>query len=132
MENDAPFYLVDREWLEAKRLSFSVLVEERLCPVCRDRFRNGGLASEEEVVSCLREHCSTREDYLNPRLPLLELAFRLLLASPGPLSMEDVQKRLQLLVAKGPYHKDTSREALERLLDRDTYYGIRRLDATGR
>ena len=46
--------------------------------------------------------------------------------------MEDVQKRLQLLVAKGPYPKDTSQEALERLLDLDTYYGIRRLEATGR
>lgn len=98
------------------------MVRGCLCPHHREQ---ADAAAPEELVATISQCCSQGPDYLEPRLPLLEAIFRLLLARGNrPLEAEDIAQELSR--SRGlPLYPET----VERLLQAEPrFYGVCRID----
>jgi hypothetical protein len=120
------------------------LVVERFCPESRRRIgeplqrqlaqTDGGgrvVVTPEEGAygdnpfDVIAECCAHKPDYIHRQLPLMEMLFRLFLASGNaPLTIEELQLRLQEYYIDAV--RDLSERNLQRLLDNDNFYGIQR------
>ena len=115
---------IDLDWFEESGRSFAVICRHCLCSHCGER-----LASEPEAVTPaslianVKDCCSNVPGFIEPRLPLLEKMFRLLLSEGNrPLSLDEVTARLGLYV-DNPASLTPS--VLKRLLDNNQHYGFR-------
>jgi hypothetical protein len=73
----------------------------------------------------IAECCALKPDYIHRQLPLMEMLFRLFLASGNaPLTIEELQLKLQEHYIDAV--RDLSERTLQRMLDSDTFYGIQR------
>lgn len=144
-----PFYYINLSWFERVDRSFSMLAQARMCASCREK-----LGTEEEVTEpsvdkktgkvvftkkkapfgsnpfvVIRDCCSKARDYIRPEQPLLELVFRVFLANANqPLTAEQLHDRLVEWLGSAISTKDISAPRLQRILDGDRFYGIRRLE----
>lgn len=117
-------YHVDLRWYEQTYRSLAVLVGRCLCPSCQVRLAG---AREEQLLATLQEHCSDLPDYRSPRLPLMEILFRILLAHGNEaVSLKQLQQEAAEWTSAAD-GRDVSPAILRRLLDADTFYGIRPL-----
>lgn len=117
-------YHVDLRWYEQTYRSLAVLVGRCLCPSCRVRLAGAG---EEDLLAALQEHCSDLPDYRSPRLPLIEILFRILLSHGNePVSLKQLQQEAVEWTSAAD-GRDVSPATLRRLLDADSFYGIRPL-----
>ena len=144
LDGDSPRYAIDPAWLEQRGRSIRSLVVERFCPDSRRRLgepvqqeraqtdtaRRVVFVAQsgtygENAFDVIVECCATKPDYINRRLPLMEMLFRLFLASGNaPLTIEELQLRLQEHYIDAV--RDLSGRTLQRLLDGDSFYGIQR------
>ncbi|MBI4297635.1 MAG: hypothetical protein HY676_03800 [Chloroflexi bacterium] len=123
---------LDLDWQESQGRSLDILLEGRLCESCRSRRsrprRKGSSASKktrvEELRAQIQSCCSRKDDFITPRTPLLEAAFRLLLSREMPLSLEEMVRELSRR-RRSYFTEELMRERLERMLARDTFYGFR-------
>ncbi|MBI4295247.1 MAG: hypothetical protein HY669_03670 [Chloroflexi bacterium] len=118
-DEGAKRYFIDKAWHRQRGRSLAALVQSRLCQSCQAK-----PLGEDEVLDNVERCCSRTDGFITPGQPLQERVFRLLLAKGGqPMSLSDMLKELKRrggvgLVAVSP-------RALDRILGRDTFYGIR-------
>ncbi len=113
--------------VSAGNRSFFTLVQNYLCPKCRERLEAGEAEIPAgELLSTIRDCCSKTPEFITPKLSLLESVFRLFLANGNqPLDSEELGKQLRERCSGGSYR--TSAEVLSRLLSDEQYYGIRQV-----
>lgn len=115
-------YFVDVEWFRRNKRSLEVLIERRICPSCRSKPKRKP-SDVAALIDVIRTCCSSSSDFMNARLPILEVIFRLLLANGNqPLALETLT--LQLNENRKGVLPPVSTDTLQRLLDRDKSYGI--------
>jgi hypothetical protein len=124
-EQAAGRWFIDLDWLERNNRSFAVLARSCLCHACHQRFWGGGEAiSAAGIISSVKGCCSQSPEFITGRLPVLESVFRLLLANGNqPLGLAELEKRLAERRGDAPHRTPT--ESLVRLLENDSYYGLR-------
>ena len=127
-EGDAerPRYHIDLEWYEANERSFQDMIASRIdekedAPRKTTRRRKASSGPSMAELAKI-------EGFVNPDLPILEATFRLLLVHENkPM---DVEQLGQELAERGIGIKDArvvTPETLTRVLDSDSYYGMRRV-----
>ncbi len=123
-----PRWFIDLDWYQQNNRSFATLAERCLCSDCRERLKvESGEASAGDLLTAIRDCCSKASEYITGGLPILESAFRLLLASGNqPLGLEELRE--QLSERRGGDAYRTSGEVLPRLLKSDRYYGLRQIE----
>ena len=121
-------YIVDPKVIEAGGRDSSVLVGSRLCDSCQteiDPFQFAPKVRFAELVKVVRSHCSHTPQYLDPSLPTLEIAFRLLLVKGNrSTSLVGIHDQLSAILMNAVWPRYISEQDLERMLSQDTYYGI--------
>ena len=119
----AGVYAIDLKWYDANRRSFAVLVRPCLCSTHR---RLGAEHSVEHILKTVRDCCARSPAFLSRKLPVLETAFRLFLADGNrPMPLEEIEQKLVRLRGRSSC---PPLPILARLLESDSYYGIRRVD----
>lgn len=112
-------YFIDREWFQEKGRSLNVLLGSRLCESCLKKFEaNQGV---DKLWSRFKSCCSKQQGFSSPHLPLKERVFRLFLVKDNaPLTTDEI---LGELSERGG-GDSLSSATLERLLEKDHYYGF--------
>jgi len=121
-------WFIDLDWYQQHSRSFVTLAREYLCPNCAQRWATEKKQlSAEVLLTNIRDCCSHVPGFINDRLPVLESAFRLLLANNNqPIELEELGRQLSELRGGDTYR--TSADILFRLLSKDTYYGFRQIE----
>jgi len=118
-------WFIDLDWYQQYKRSFPSLARDCLCTKCYKRLH----ASENEIpaneiIETIKGCCANDPQYITGNLPILESAFRILIANGNqPMKMEDLSKQLSERRGGDTYH--TSPRILYRLLTNDIYYGLR-------
>ena len=119
-----PGWFIDLDWFQQNNRSFFALAQSCLCPKCREELR--GEISAADLVTTIKDCCSTNPGFVTGELPILASIFRLFLANGNqPLDLEELGKQLSEWRGRDTYR--TSAEILSRLLQRDQYYGLRQV-----
>ncbi|HEY33614.1 MAG TPA: hypothetical protein G4O10_11010 [Dehalococcoidia bacterium] len=124
-EQEELCWSIDMDWFEANERSLVALVRGSLCSKCRKRLDSEGkLTSLDDLLTAIRDCCSTEPAYISGELPIMESVFRLFLAN-GNQPLDLIEMGRQLSERRGVDTYRTSVEILSRLLKNDRYYGIR-------
>jgi len=116
-------YFIDLDWYQQQERSFATLATSRLCPTSRKKEKT---KSEAALLRTIKQCCSKRDGFITPNMPLLEMVFRLLLASGNqPLELGQMQEQLLKWLGDTTNSRDLSILKLKRILDNDHYYGLR-------
>ena len=128
-------YQVDIKAFEGSGRSFQYSVYTRMSE--RGMAQLGGTATEmpesfgtpSEIMKIVGSICSKEPDYLLPGTPISEAVYRLLIANGNrPMSLLDIQTGLASAWASVIYLKNLSDEVVQRMLDSQNEYFIRRVD----
>lgn len=125
-----PLYRIDPAFFEEQGLCLDQILRLRRCPFCQDRLRDRppGSVSLEEHLEGFLDCCARRRDFIRPGTPLLEAVFRILLAAQNrPASLSTLYVALHDWWGGHESPRYVDPERLKALLDRDLYYGIRRV-----
>ncbi len=115
-----PSYFIDLNWYERSGRSFPLLARACLCPTHRERLTPED--NPDALLEIIRNCCSKVEGFFNARLTVKELIFRLFLTNGDqPLELEEIAERF------GEWKSKVSTQTLRRLLDNDSYYGLRQV-----
>lgn len=145
---EAKRYFIDRTWFDENDLVFEEVVQARLCAECQSKLgteelvrkpvydkKTGRMTFElrperfaANPVQKIKEHCSKARDFITPEMPTLEAVFRVLLASGNqPMPLDHVRELLvEWCPSGGCQWLLLPLEVLERVIEHDNYYGIRR------
>lgn len=123
-EPELPKYHIDEGWYERQGRSLQHMIEARLAPSegaeekpARKRGRAARAPTMEDVAKV--------EGFVNPQLPLMEAVFRLLLVHQNkPLDLEEISQELAERGIGVTDARAVRPDILERMVDRDTHYGI--------
>jgi hypothetical protein len=116
-------YCIDLDWYREQGRSFPLLATSRLCPSSQKKKIP---KSETALLNTIKQCCSKWEGFFSPNTPLLELVFRLFLANGNkPLTLAQIQDRLQQRLTDTGGSRDLSIPKLKRIIDDDSYYGLR-------
>jgi hypothetical protein len=116
-------YSIDLSWYREQERSFVLLATSRLCPSSQKKKIP---KTDTAIFNTMKQCCSKSEDFINPELPLAESIFRLFLANGNkPLSLQQIQARLQQSMSDISGSRDLSIPKLQRILDSDRFYGLR-------
>ena len=116
---------IDMDWYKEQERSFMLLATSRLCPSSHKKLPK----SEAGLLSTLKQCCSKWDGFLNQNMPLMEIVFRLFLANGNkPLSLEQIQTKLQHQLTDTLGSRDISIPRLKRIIDDDHFYGVRQID----
>jgi len=149
-QESKPRYFIDLQWYEANDRSFPVFVQSRMCPSCQSKlgteeersvpvengsgkvvFETKKVPYGDDPLVIIRDCCAKAEDFFTPNLPIMEIIFRIFLTNANqPLALEEIKELLDERLATAERPRTISLETLERLLDNDRYYGLRRFPAT--
>lgn len=125
-------YAIRPETIEARGRSLGAVIGGRLCPTAVGKLKDPGAVSTmtyKELRNLARKECADDPEYLSPQAPVLETAFKLLLVAPGDhVNAHDLHGAISDLWMTSIRPRHISAEALTRVLDRDTYYGIVRVE----
>jgi len=116
-------YCIDLSWYQEQDRSFVLLATSRLCPLSQKKKLP---KTDSAIFNTMKQCCAKSEDFINPELPLAECIFRLFLANGNkPLSLQQIQARLQQRLSDISGSRDLSIQKLQRILDSDRFYGLR-------
>jgi len=116
-------YSIDLSWYQEQERSFVLLATSRLCPSSQKKKIP---KTDTGIFNTMKQCCSKAEDFITPELPLTECIFRLFLANGNkPLSLEQIQARLQQRLSDISGSRDLSIPKLQRILNSDRFYGLR-------
>jgi len=146
-EESSALYLVDTTWFDENGYSFDDFVQSRMCDACQGRLdeeveerftvldKKTGRASFEirrgkygaNPIRVIHDCCSKKRHYITPDMPTLEAVFRVFLANANlPLTLGHVREQLaEWCPGGGCQWLLLPLEQLERLIQHDSYYGIR-------
>ncbi len=112
-------YFIDAGRFGQHRRSLPLVLRSRLCPSCQE-----GQVRDDELMDNIKRCCSQADGFVAAGQPFQESAFRLLLAKGGqPMSLGEMLAELKGRSGIGLL--SLSARTLDRLLSRDTFYGIR-------
>ena len=145
---ESPRYFIDTTWFEENGLSFVDIVRTRMCESCQAKLgteveerqpvfdkKSGRMTFEvkrvpfgSNPVRVIRECCSKKKNYIHPDMPTLEAIFRIYLANGNqPMPLEHVREQLtEWCPGGGCQWLTVPLQTLERLVQNDRYYGVRR------
>ena len=151
---EAPFYHIDPSWFDENNLSFEDVVRARMCDACRVKigqeveerapvFDKGTGRMKFEVrqttygsdpLKVIREHCGRAKNYIHRDMPTLEAIFRVYLANGNqPMPLEHVREQLaEWCPGGGCQWLLLPLDTVERLVQNDSYYGLRQTQAPTR
>lgn len=117
-------WFIDLEWFEHNNRSINVLLEHLLCDRCLSSIKKTKNASSvSEFISAIRDCFDHNPNYINDRLPILEIVFRLILMSGNqPSELRLIAEQISKLRGGNPH---TWAELLSRLLVNDQFYGFK-------
>lgn len=140
-------YFIDLNWFLENDRSFQILAQKRMCDPCREKLgtpveervpvvdsASGKVVFEAQIapygsdpMKAIGECCSKTPVFLDPRLPLLEIMFRIFLSRGNlSLSLEELEREVEEWIGSTD-GRITSAPNLRRVMDGDDYYGIRPL-----
>ncbi len=120
-EKTMPVYRIDEAWIEQSGRSLQQMIESR-----------AGLPDEEKGGKKRRKPLTMAdvakiEGFVNSDLPILEAVFRLLLVHQNkPMDVEQISHELAESGVGIRDARSVRPETLVRILDSDSYYGIKR------
>lgn len=145
--DSSPRYHIDTAWFDQRGLSFVDIVQARMCESCRERlgeevedrqpvfdrttgkmtFEVRRVAYGSNPIRVIRDCCSRKKNFIVPDMATLEAVFRIFLANGNqPMPLSHVREQLQEWCPGGGCQwLLLTDEQMERLLSRDTYYGLR-------
>ncbi len=148
-EIEKPKYYIDLKWYDDHDRSFRTVAQARFCRSCQAKLgsetqervptvdpKTGRVVFEMRSVpygtnpmSVIRSCCSKAKGYIGPETPVLEAVFRLFLANANqPTDLEGLREQLSEYLALNSRPHGYAVEYLERLIENDTQYGLRRFD----
>ena len=123
IDQPSPRWFIDLGWLEQNRCSISALAHGCLCSRCRERLGEEE-GSTAQLLSTIRDCCSSDPEFIVINTPILESIFRVFLAGGNqPLDLEELGSKLRQWRGGDTYC--TSAEILSRLLKKGQCYGLR-------
>lgn len=144
-EEETQLYRIDPAWHQEHSFSLAGALKARRCPSCQaspqtpeGSKRKGGAkaqrAPQQEAwlieMQGIGECCSQKPGYITSSTPAVEAAFRVLLAGGNhSCSLQELAAGVRKGWAGGDNPRDIQTAVLERLLERDAFYGIRRAPA---
>ncbi|MBM3926281.1 MAG: hypothetical protein FJ320_09935 [SAR202 cluster bacterium] len=125
------YYAVDLGGMEADGRSLDVILTSRRCPDCAEKLKKAkSKPSVKDQVRDITKCCATKEGFISPGMPLREIVFRLLLKGGNrSMSLKDVHYAVTEQYAMPTHPMNVQVNSLKRILDNDTYYGIKRAEA---
>ncbi len=144
---EANYYQIDPSWFAENQLSFEDVVRARMCDSCQGRVGSevesrvpvfdkatGRMNLEthsgiygSDPLQVIRDHCGRAKNYIHRDMPTLEAIFRIFLANGNqPMTLEQVREQLaEWCPGGGCQWLLLPIETVERLVQNDTYYGLR-------
>ena len=122
-------FAIDPQRLAARGRSLQLLLLHRRCASCWGTLiqePGQGLAIEaEEHLERIANHCSLSPGFIQADQPVMEAAFRVLLAnSGGPMSVQAIYEALRERWSNPTNPRNPPPDKLYRMLLADTFYGI--------
>ena len=131
-EEVEPAYVIRPENIEAQGRSISVVVADRLCDAALAKLKTPDAwrtMSYKELRKLAKDNCANQEGYITAQQPVLEAAFKLLLAAPrDTLTLTEIHERLSDIWLIAPWPRHIGRESLQRVLDNAARHGIIRVE----
>ena len=125
-------YAIRPAAIESQGRSVVVVVIDRLCDAALAKLKTPDAwrqMSYAQIRRLARENCAKQEDYLSARQPVLETVFRMLLVGPRETMMlGDIHEKLSELWTTSPWPRHIAINALQRVLDSATHFGIVAVD----
>jgi hypothetical protein len=120
-------YFIDMDAIRALGRSFESMLLERCCDDCRESIASDmDELSPREVMSNIVKCCSQREDFITSQMPLLEVAFRVLIARGNePIGLKEFYHIVAEEYATPLNPRNVTIDGFRRILARDRYYGLR-------
>jgi len=144
---ESPRYFIDTSWFDENNLSFDDIVRGRMCESCRERLgeeiedrqpafdrKTGRMSFQVRRVPygsnplrVIRDCCSRKKNFIQPDVSTLEAIFRIYLANGNqPMPLAHVREQLQEWCPGGGCQwLLLTDDQMERVISRDTYYGLR-------
>ena len=118
-------WAIDLNWLKTTGRSFSILARDTLCDKCRKKLKADTIeVKSADLLKAIQNCCSKSDDFITPGLPFQETIFRVFLANGNkPITLVELGERLRQRPGIDVYR--TSVIFLSRLMQDDTYYGIK-------
>lgn len=128
-EGETPLYYVSFSRLDELNRSAITLLAARRTPMSPSMLKQDHeLEDPQELLDEIAEFCGDEEDFIHSNMPVQEIVFRTLLARRNePMSLTELHHDLteRWSTPVRPIH--VSLKNLERILDRDDYYGFARV-----
>ncbi len=123
---DMPKYAIDFDRARELRRAPEAMLMTRHCYVHASQYEKlEDLPSTKEQIAQIVKHCAKQADFIAPEMPLLEIAYRTILAGGNrPLSLQDLYEALTDRWATPINPRNMSLQTLRRVLSSDTFYGI--------
>ena len=126
-------YEIDTAWLEQNNKSLAHILKLRLCEICQKRQSKKNMSKEkwENLLKSIVTHCHKQPTFITPEKTIYESAFRVILANNNkPTPVDVIFSEIKKRWIAGHSVKAITVEILVALLNKDTLYGIRKIDAT--
>ena len=122
-------FVIRPENLERQGRSFSSLLLDRRCSVCKSTLaqeeRQGSDITVKKHLEQIGNHCSKGQDFIYPGLPSNEAMFRILLSGGNrPMELGKIYDALEDRWSDASSRWTPSPDRLFRMLSRDMFYGI--------
>ena len=139
-------YYIDTNWYDESGRSFRVVAEKRFCPGCQSKIgtevqervptidpKTGRVVYEvrsvpygSNPIAVIRGCCAKERGYITADMPVLEAVFRLFLVNGNqPTELEALRDELAQWFPLTVRAHGFSADLLKRLIEADTYYGLR-------
>lgn len=133
---EGPWYVIDPTWYAEHGVALVDVIRSRRSPSgahnapkesrSRRRTATKPAGSWEQEMRLLAETAASNPGFVTSDTPLLEAVFRVLLAEKNrPIALQEIADLLRQRYASGELPRDVNMTALQRLLERQTSYGIR-------
>lgn len=142
-------YFIDMDWYDQHNRSFKSVAQTRFCRSCQAKL---GTETQERLptvdpktgrvvfemrsapyganpMSVIRSCCSKGKGYISLETPVMEAIFRVFLANANqPADLDTVREQLSDYLPLNGRPHGFAVEYLRRLIENDSYYGVRRFD----
>ena len=131
VEEVDPSYTIVPAIIEAQGRSIPLVVGDRLCESALAKLKTPDAwrtMSYKELRKLAKDNCGNQEGYITAQQPVLEAAFKLLLAAPrDSLTLTEIHERLSDIWLVAPWPRHIGRESLQRVLDNAMRHAIVRV-----
>ena len=125
-------YEIDTTWFEQNNKSLVHVLKLRLCETCQKKQSKKNMKKEkwENLLKSIVTHCHKQPTFITPEKTIYESAFRVILANNNkPTPVDVIFSEIKKYWTAGHSVKAITVEILTALLNKDTLYGIRRIEA---